>query len=235
MTKNSRFSRAFTLIEVIVVLAIIAILMSLVYPMYTSISERAKATQDLNNLRQIGLGIQTYLNDNDQILPATATAWPGTTAAPVLYPKYLSSRKIFQSPFDKRVSSEAGDGTPPVSYGINANMYKLASDTPPGIERNMTRVVSPASTILMAPRFNGDPRTASSWPGTAENAPSLPPGGSGGGITETRGIYANGARINALFCDLHTESLIFGPAGTAGTFQDTASDPLGLKHWDPTR
>lgn len=235
MTSNSRFSRGFTLIELIVVLAIIAILMSVVYPMYTSISERAKATQDLNNLRQIGLGIQTYLNDNDQILPPPAPPWPGTSAVPVLYPRYLSSRRILQSPFDKRTPSEAGDGTPPVSYGINANMYILASATPPGIERNMARVMSPASTILMAPRFNGDPRSAASWPGTAGNAPSLPPGGSGGGIAETLGTHANGTRINALFCDLHSESLTFGPAGTPGTFQDTTSDPLGLKHWDPTK
>jgi prepilin-type N-terminal cleavage/methylation domain-containing protein len=235
MTKNSHFARAFTLIELIVVLAIIAILMSMVYPMYTSISERAKATQDMNNLRQLGLAIQAYLNDNDQILPPTAPPWPGTAAAPVLYPKYMPSRKVFQSPFDRRPSSEADDGTPPVSYGINANMYILTTATPPGIDRNMTRVVSPASTILMAPRFNGDPRSAASWPGTAGSALNLPPGGSGGGLTEIRGTHANGTRINALFCDLHTESLTFGPVGTAGTFQDTATDPLGLKHWDPTK
>jgi prepilin-type N-terminal cleavage/methylation domain-containing protein len=235
MPKNHHFARAFTLIELLVVVAIIAILISIAYPVYTGILERGRVTQDMNNLRQIGLGIQIYLNDNDQVLPATTTAWPGTTAAPVLYPKYISSRKIFQSPFDKRPSSEAGDGTPPVSYGINANVYILMAATPPGIERNMTRVASPASTILMAPRFNGNPATASAWPGIAGNAPALPPGGSDGGIAETLGTHANGTRINALFCDLHTESLTFGPSSTAGTFQDTASDPLGLKHWDPTK
>jgi prepilin-type N-terminal cleavage/methylation domain-containing protein/prepilin-type processing-associated H-X9-DG protein len=235
MAKNSHFTRAFTLIELLVVVAVIAILISIAYPVYTGILERGKVTQDMNNLRQIGLAIQTYLNDNDQILPATTTAWPGTSAAPVLYPKYISSRKIFQSPFDKRPSSEATDGTPPVSYGINANMYILTTATPPGVERNMARVVSPASTILMAARYNGNPASASSWPGTAGNAPSLPPGGTGGGIAETSGTHSNGTRLNALFCDLHTESLIFGPASVLGSFQDTASDPLGKKHWDPTQ
>ena len=235
MPRNHHFARAFTLIELLVVVAIIAILISIAYPVYTGILERGKLTQDMNNLRQIGLGIQIYLNDNDQILPATTTAWPGTTAAPALYPKYISSRKVFQSPFDKRPSSEAGDGTPPVSYGINANVYILVAATPPGIVRNMTRVVSLASTILIAPRFNGNPATASAWPGTAGNAPALPPGGAGGGIAEALGTHANGTRINAFFCDLHTESLTFGPSSTAGTFQDTTSDPLGLKHWDPTK
>src|SRR2546430_3605280 len=59
MARNSYFSRAFTLIELIVVLAIIAILMSMIYPMYTSMSERAKATKDMSNLRQIGLATRS--------------------------------------------------------------------------------------------------------------------------------------------------------------------------------
>src|SRR6266508_2939012 len=163
MAKN--FSRAFTLIELLVVIAVIAILIAIAYPTYTSILERARVTQDMNNLRQIGLAIQTYLNDNDQVLPATTT-WPGTTATPVLYPKYIATRKVFQSPFDKRPSLETD--LAPVSYGINANMYTLASATPPGIERNMARVVSPASTILMAPNYPnppGNPTNLLSWPG----------------------------------------------------------------------
>jgi prepilin-type N-terminal cleavage/methylation domain-containing protein/prepilin-type processing-associated H-X9-DG protein len=222
MARNSRFTRAFTLIEVIVVLAIIAILMSMVYPMYTSISERAKATKDLSNLRQIGIATQTYLNDNDQILPASIT-WPGTGASPVLYPKYIATRQVFQSPFDKR--NLAGTDTDPVSYSINTNMFAAA----PGISRNMLKVVSPASTFLMAPNYPsapGDPRNTGSWPGTFMNAPDLPTGGAG----ETRGTHNNGTRINVLFCDLHLETVTFGPATPgAGTFQDAT------KHWDPTQ
>src|SRR6266540_3588455 len=103
MAKN--FSRAFTLIELLVVIAVIAILVSIAYPVFTGVLERAKVTQDMNNLRQLGLGIQTYLNDNDQVLPATAI-WPGTVATPVIYPKYIATRKVFQSPFDKRPSLE---------------------------------------------------------------------------------------------------------------------------------
>src|SRR6266566_591764 len=103
MARN--YPRAFTLIELLVVIAVIAILITIAYPVYTGILERAKVTQDMNNLRQIGLGIQTYLNDNDQVLPATAI-WPRTAATPVLYPKYIATRKIFQSPFDSRPSLE---------------------------------------------------------------------------------------------------------------------------------
>jgi prepilin-type N-terminal cleavage/methylation domain-containing protein/prepilin-type processing-associated H-X9-DG protein len=227
MTGNS--SRAFTLFELFVVIAVIAILISIAYPTYTSILERAKRTKDMNNLRQVGLAIQTYLNDNDQVLPAS-TIWPGTSTQPGLYSKYISTRKVFQSPFDNRPSLETD--LAPVSYSINANMYIAATATPPGIAGSMAKVVSPASTILMAPTYNGDPKTAASWTGTATSAPDLP---AGGGAGETTGTHDNGTQINALFCDSHVETLKFGPSTALGSFQDTTSDPLGLKHWYPTQ
>ncbi|PYL76327.1 MAG: hypothetical protein DMF26_06420 [Verrucomicrobia bacterium] len=49
MTRNSCFARAFTLIEMAVVLAVIAIMMAFVYPAYVGMSQRAKATKDLSN------------------------------------------------------------------------------------------------------------------------------------------------------------------------------------------
>jgi prepilin-type N-terminal cleavage/methylation domain-containing protein/prepilin-type processing-associated H-X9-DG protein len=225
MVKNS--PRGFTLIELLVVIAIIALIMALAFPAFTRAIERAKATKDMSNLRQIGLLMQTYLNDSDQILPTTAV-WPGTNATPWLYPKYVATRKVFQSPFDKRPPSEANDGTPPISYSINHNMY----DPVVGLSGNMLKVVSPASTFFMAPNYPnapGDPRNTTSWLGTAGNAPDLPVGGDG----ETTGTHNDGRMINVLFCDWHTETLTFGPASTAGTFQDKTSNPLGLKHWDP--
>ncbi len=95
MTRN--FSRAFTLIELLVVIAVIVILAALAFPVYNGVLERAKVTQDMNNLRQIGLGIQTYLNDNDQILPViNAPPGTGTAASPVIYPKYIPTRKVFR-------------------------------------------------------------------------------------------------------------------------------------------
>jgi len=224
MTRNPCFSRGFTLIELIVVLAVIAILMSMVYPMYTSISERAKATKDMSNLRQIGLGLQTYLNDKDDILPViNAPPGTGTNLNPVIYPKYIATRRVFQSPFDKRAVSETD--TAPFSYGINRNIYDL-------INGNMARVVSPASTILMAPNYSGNPSISTSWTGIATNVPNLE---LGGGALLTIGPQRNGTQIDALFCDLHAETITFGPATTNGTFKDTTSDPLGLKHWDPTK
>jgi prepilin-type processing-associated H-X9-DG protein/prepilin-type N-terminal cleavage/methylation domain-containing protein len=219
MVPNRYFARAFTLIELLVIMAVIAILITIAYPVYTGVLERGKVTQDISDLRQIGIAIQTYLNDNDQILPDT-NLWPGTSVTPVLYPKYIGTRKIFQSPFDKRPGLETD--LAPVSYGINHNMYDAAI----GISRNFTKVVSPASTFLMAPTYSGDPKNTSSWSGTMTIAPDLPQGAP----SEAKGTHSNGARINVLFCDWHVENLTFGPAATAGTFQNTTLAPF---HWDP--
>lgn len=222
MNKNN--SRGFTLIEFLVVIAGIVIIFALAVPALTSALERAKATKDMSNLRQLGMVIQTYLNDNDQILPASTT-WPGISTMPVLYPKYVGTRKAFQSPFDKRPPAESD--TAPVSYSINTNMFAAS----PGISRNMLLVVSPSLTFLMAPKYTGDPGNVSSWTGTTTSAPDLPVGGAG----ETAGTHSKGRQINVLFCDWHTETVTFGPSGTAGTFQDSTSIPLGVKHWDPTQ
>jgi prepilin-type N-terminal cleavage/methylation domain-containing protein len=228
MTKVSRFARAFTLIEVMVVLAVIVIMMAMVYPAFTTISERAKATKDMSNLRQVGLAMQTYLNDKDDVLPAiNAAPGIGTDLIPVIYPKYIGkTRKVFQSPFDKRPASETDSA--PVSYGINQNMYDL-------INGNMTKVVSPSSTILIAPNYSVGPTGSTLWASLAAAAPYVRNLPVGGGAGMTTGLQRNGTQINALFCDLHAETMTFGPANTVGTFKDTTSNPLGLKHWDPTQ
>jgi type II secretory pathway pseudopilin PulG len=119
-------SRGFTLIELLVIIAGIGILAAILVPAVTSALERTRATNDLSNLRQIGLAMQLYFNDKDGVAPViNAAPGIGTTASPVICPNYIATKRVFQSQFDKRANSEAD--TAPVSYSVNANIYTASA------------------------------------------------------------------------------------------------------------
>jgi len=73
--------RAFTLIELMVVIAIVAILMALVLPALASAREKGKRAVCLSNLRQTGIAIQGYANDNEGMIPYGPKAPPFTSPA----------------------------------------------------------------------------------------------------------------------------------------------------------
>jgi prepilin-type N-terminal cleavage/methylation domain-containing protein/prepilin-type processing-associated H-X9-DG protein len=65
MRADSR-RRGFTLIEVLVVVAIIAILAAILFPVFAQARERARQAQCLSNMRQLGIGLALYITDNDE-------------------------------------------------------------------------------------------------------------------------------------------------------------------------
>lgn len=64
----------FTLVELLVVVAIIGILASLLLPVLASAKAKAGSATCNNRLRQIGLALQMYVNENNRCYPHVATA-----------------------------------------------------------------------------------------------------------------------------------------------------------------
>jgi prepilin-type N-terminal cleavage/methylation domain-containing protein len=216
MTRN--FSRGFTLLELLIVIAVIAILATIAYPVFIGIEEKANVPKDMNNLRQIGIATQLYLNDNDGAFPGSTTvAWMAQ-----LHPKYLAAWNIFQSPFDTRAPSELGDTTTPVSYGINGN--NIVGTSADNISNASIFILfAPAQALGTGVSFKGTALTPAPFV-TVLQATSNPNGGPVIG-----GTHSSRQKINALFADLHLENMTW----SVFTNNPAGSDPSAAQRWSP--
>ena len=75
--------RAFTLTELLVVMAIIALMAALLLPVIGMIRDRALRASCAGNIRQLTMGIISYSNDNDGLIPRTVQMG-GTEPRPCL-------------------------------------------------------------------------------------------------------------------------------------------------------
>ncbi len=102
---------AFTLIELLMVLAVIGVLAALLLPALSRSQEAGRATACLSNLRQMGIALQLYVQDNNNRLPMMRDKTfdthspPSTNDLPgveVVLANDLGSVKVLRCPSDRK-------------------------------------------------------------------------------------------------------------------------------------
>jgi prepilin-type N-terminal cleavage/methylation domain-containing protein/prepilin-type processing-associated H-X9-DG protein len=78
------FQKGFTLIELLVVIAIIAILAAMLLPALASAKQKAWKISCISNLRQVGLAMKMFADENNDLYPESGTAiyWGAVDSAP---------------------------------------------------------------------------------------------------------------------------------------------------------
>ncbi|MHB1423482.1 MAG: DUF1559 family PulG-like putative transporter [Gemmataceae bacterium] len=104
MTKRHR--PAFTLFQLLILIAILAILLGLLLPAVQKVRAAAARSQSFNNLKQIGLAIQNYADTYNNFLPPGIDDKNFSTTAYIL--PFIEANNVFkQIDFKKSIDDEA--------------------------------------------------------------------------------------------------------------------------------
>jgi prepilin-type N-terminal cleavage/methylation domain-containing protein len=156
---DTRHPTGFTLVELLIVVAIVSLLAAIMFPVFAQARQKARQSRCLSNLRQIGAALLVYSHDYDERFPAECWAPPvnGGDFANMPYDQqilpYFKNDSLFQCPDDTTVrrGDEVWDGRyksqqMPRSY---APMGRLSSM----IRRERSDSHCPLSSLPQIPSF----------------------------------------------------------------------------------
>lgn len=227
---KSTFNRGFTLIKLLVVVAIISLLASILFPVFARARENARRSACLSNLKQMNLGIMQYVQDYDGYFPPNY--WSGQTQLPpdgkwwygatwywpqIIYP-YTKSAQIYLCPNAPAKYQFGPDGPNFANYGANTLIMNYIQTHAAGRPMvNDSTIVSPVATYLimdagcinMAPYYPLHPDTYVQYipgtgPGSAANLVAL----TSTGDTTLKDDFNTGRHfdgINVGFADGHVK------------------------------
>lgn len=193
--------RAFSLLELLVVVAILAILTAILFPAFSRAREQARRSSCASNLRQIFLAHYQYKEDYDGVFAPSAyrNARNQRVLWTQLFQPYAKSEQIFRCPGDANSLR--------LSYGLNtiafADVENIAPQQPGGVRLGALRFDATGELILGCESGAGDDFTTpvpDSWK-------IVPPSASLGFEGDARPFGRHFERANVLFFDGHVKSL----------------------------
>lgn len=103
---------AFSMVEVLVVLVILAVILSIAFPTYGHLRDRSRAIVCIENLSTLGNALNLYLHDHNQTMPVllagrSSLDEAGPTIDTVLA-EYIDSPESFRCPSDDELHAKTG-------------------------------------------------------------------------------------------------------------------------------
>jgi prepilin-type processing-associated H-X9-DG protein len=224
---------AFTLNELLVVIGLIALLAAIIIPMISGGIDRARSTQSISNLRQIGAAVNLYVVANEGSFPYLNASsdrsgfnqifWPLVLENEVLdHPRRtahaIRKHPIFRDPLlSDRATHVISD------YGGNSWIFLNAWGNQPSGEYNSQpfkriNVRDPARTVLVTTAINISNNNGSWW------IPYDYPRGSNDNATPDPRL--RGGYVGAVFVDGHVEAIPGNKLLNDLEFRRASFDPL---------